>query len=143
MLPMLMEPGMLSGRHVVAKVDNVTCVYGFQNGQMRNDESASILIRSAKLIAAYLGTVPRCLRIHTFGHCLYISLEEAYLCSLTEDETEKCNHHRSFFSELCSIHHTKIPFFKLTNNWYDFFTFNFLSLMRFFHHHDIYIFLQI
>ena len=57
MLPFLLAPKLVAGRHVVAKVDNLACVYGFENGQMKHDESASILIRTTKLIAAYLGSV--------------------------------------------------------------------------------------
>ena len=57
MLPFLLAPKLVAGRHVVARVDNLACVYGFENGQMKHDESASILIRTTKLIAAYLGSV--------------------------------------------------------------------------------------
>jgi hypothetical protein len=46
MLPILLEPGLVAGRHVVACVDNVAYIFGFENGQMKNDESASILIRA-------------------------------------------------------------------------------------------------
>ncbi len=57
LLPFLSRPDLVANRHVVLKVDNVACVYGFENGQVRDDEMASIFIRSAKVIAAYLGTV--------------------------------------------------------------------------------------
>jgi hypothetical protein len=57
LLPFLTSPVLVANRHVVLKVDNVACVYGFENGQVKGDETASILIRSAKIIAAYLGTV--------------------------------------------------------------------------------------
>ncbi len=55
--PMLTVPEVVSGRHVVLRVDNIACVYGYENGQLRNDESASIIIRAARLISAYLGSV--------------------------------------------------------------------------------------
>ncbi len=57
LIPLLITPDLLVGRHVVLCVDNMACVYGFKNGQLKNDESASIMIRSAKLVAAYLGSV--------------------------------------------------------------------------------------
>ncbi len=57
LVPILITPGLLSGRHVVLRVDNMACVYGFENGQLKNDEPASIMIRTAKIVAAYLGTV--------------------------------------------------------------------------------------
>jgi hypothetical protein len=57
LIPLLTAPELLAGRHVVLRVDNIACVYGFENGQLKNDETASIMIRAAKLVAAYLGTV--------------------------------------------------------------------------------------
>jgi hypothetical protein len=57
LLPFLYRPDLVANQHVVLRVDNVACVYGFENGQVRSDETASIFIRSAKIIAAYLGTV--------------------------------------------------------------------------------------
>jgi hypothetical protein len=57
LLPFLSRPDLVANRHIVLRVDNVACVYGFENGQVRGDETASIFIRSAKIIAAYLNTV--------------------------------------------------------------------------------------
>ncbi len=57
LLPFLTRPDLVTNRHIVLRVDNVACVYGFENGQVRGNETASVLIRSAKIIAAYLGTV--------------------------------------------------------------------------------------
>jgi hypothetical protein len=56
LFPLLTIPDLLAGRHVVLRVDNIACVYGFENGQSKRDETASIMIRAAKLIAAYLGS---------------------------------------------------------------------------------------
>jgi hypothetical protein len=53
MLPLFLVPETLVGRLIVAKVDNLACVYGFENSQMKNDEAASILIRTLRLITAY------------------------------------------------------------------------------------------
>jgi hypothetical protein len=57
LIPIVTAPELVAQRHIVLKVDNMACVYSFENGQVRNDETASIMIRSAKIIAAYLGTV--------------------------------------------------------------------------------------
>jgi hypothetical protein len=57
LIPLLTTPELLTGRHVILRVDNMACKYGFENGQLKNDEPASIMIRSAKIVAAYLGTV--------------------------------------------------------------------------------------
>ena len=66
LLPFLLIPDKLIGQHVVVKVDNMACVYGWENHYMKGDISASILIRALHLIAAFLGSVihvghvPRC-----------------------------------------------------------------------------------
>jgi hypothetical protein len=57
LLPLLTTPELLSGRHAVIRVDNMACVFGFENGHLKNDEQASIMIRAARIIAAYLGSV--------------------------------------------------------------------------------------
>jgi hypothetical protein len=54
---MLTVPELIYGRHVILRVDNIACVYGYENGQLKNDESASIMIRTARLVAAYLESV--------------------------------------------------------------------------------------
>jgi hypothetical protein len=56
-LPLLLTPELVAGRHLIIKVDNTACVYSYEIGQMKSDETASILTRAVKLIAAYLGTV--------------------------------------------------------------------------------------
>jgi hypothetical protein len=57
LLPLVTAPELTANRHVILKVDNMACVYGFENGQVKGDVTASILIRAAKVVAAYLGTV--------------------------------------------------------------------------------------
>ncbi len=57
LIPLLTTPELLSGRHAVIRVDNMACVFGFENGHLKNDEPASIMIRAAKIVAAYLGSV--------------------------------------------------------------------------------------
>jgi hypothetical protein len=54
-LPFLIIPKTLANAHIVVKVDNAACFFGWINKQSPNDEMASILIRSLHLIATYLG----------------------------------------------------------------------------------------
>jgi hypothetical protein len=54
-LPLLLIPESLKNQHVVFKTNNLSCIFGHQNGHMKGDECASILIRSVYLISAYLG----------------------------------------------------------------------------------------
>jgi len=55
MLPFLAFPGLLAGRHVCFKVDNIAVVYGWQNGQVKFDRYASEVLRAVHLAASYLG----------------------------------------------------------------------------------------
>ncbi len=55
--PLLVIPEQMAGRHVIIRIDNIACVYGFENEQLKNDETASIVIGAAKVIEAYLGSV--------------------------------------------------------------------------------------
>jgi hypothetical protein len=57
LLPFLLIPKQLQNQHVVFKTDNLSCVFGHQNGYMKGDECASILLRSLCIISAFLGCV--------------------------------------------------------------------------------------
>jgi hypothetical protein len=52
--PFLLIPGSLTGQHVIVKVDNTGCYYGWLNKSSPHDETASILIRALHLIEAFL-----------------------------------------------------------------------------------------
>jgi hypothetical protein len=54
------------GKHVVFRIDNVAVVYVWESKNIKNDTSATIVLRAVHLMAAYLGTfvhvqhIPRC-----------------------------------------------------------------------------------
>jgi len=56
LLPVLEMHKCLTNQHIVYHVDNIACVYGWENGHMKDDVCASILIRGLKLIELYLGS---------------------------------------------------------------------------------------
>jgi len=56
LLPVLELHKCLSNQHIIFHVDNIACVYGWENGHMKDDICASILIRGLKLIELYLGS---------------------------------------------------------------------------------------
>jgi hypothetical protein len=111
----LCVPGSLKySRHVVLRVDNIACVYGYKNGQLKNDEAASILIRTARIISAYLGSV-----IHV-QHIPRRSCWEAELAdNLSRSSTSGFLEHRA----LSRFNHRTLPeelmkwFYSPTNNW--------------------------
>ena len=55
-LPFLLIPKELVNKHVIVKVDNTGCFYGWLNKQVKNDEMASIFVRALHLIEARLGS---------------------------------------------------------------------------------------
>jgi len=56
LLPFLTEPKKLVNKHIVLRVDNMACVYGFENRNCSGDKSASILLQSLHVIGAALGS---------------------------------------------------------------------------------------
>jgi hypothetical protein len=54
-LPFLAIPESLTGRNVVLYVDNMSLVFGWENGYVKNDESASIFLKTICLISMYIG----------------------------------------------------------------------------------------
>ncbi len=63
MLPLLTIPDQLRKCHICIFTDNMSCVFGMKDGYVKNDETASIFVRAAYLIGAFLGSV-----IHVI-HC--------------------------------------------------------------------------
>ncbi len=57
LLPLLLIPEKLRNSHIRLFTDNASCVFGMKDGYVKNDEYASIFIRTAHLIGAYLGSV--------------------------------------------------------------------------------------
>jgi hypothetical protein len=57
LLPLLLIPENLKNTHIRLFTDNAGCVFGMKDGYAKNDEYASIFIRTAHLVSAYLGSV--------------------------------------------------------------------------------------
>jgi hypothetical protein len=66
LMPFLYAPEKLAGKHVVFRIDNIAVFFGWENKVVKNDTSATIIIRAIHLISYFLGTyvhvqhVPRC-----------------------------------------------------------------------------------
>jgi hypothetical protein len=54
LIPFLIGPEFFINQHVIVKVDNVACFYGWINRKVTNDACASIIVRALHLISAYL-----------------------------------------------------------------------------------------
>ena len=53
-LPLLTVPQIIQGRNIVLGVDNVSVVFGWENGSVKGDLTASALIRALHLVACFL-----------------------------------------------------------------------------------------
>ena len=56
LIPFVSIPEQLTNKFVILKVDNLSCVYGWENGYAKEDEYASIIIRCLVLLTSFLGT---------------------------------------------------------------------------------------
>ena len=57
LIPFLLYPEELRNKHVVVQVDNLGCYYAWENGYAKEDDTASILVRTLVLVAAKLSCV--------------------------------------------------------------------------------------
>ena len=57
LIPFILMPEKLCNQHIVLKVDNISCHYGWLNRSMKNDAYTSILIRALHVISSYLCSV--------------------------------------------------------------------------------------
>jgi len=56
LLPLLSIPEQLRNKHIVLRVDNMGCVYGFNNHTQGEDSSAEMLLKTVHMIGAALGS---------------------------------------------------------------------------------------
>ena len=54
LLPFLLIPEKLKKKHIVMQVDNISCLYAWENRYAKEDVMASILVRTLHLISAFL-----------------------------------------------------------------------------------------
>ena len=57
LIPFILMPKELCNQHIVLKVDNISCHYGWLNRSMKNDAYTSILLRSLHVISSFLCSV--------------------------------------------------------------------------------------
>ena len=68
-LPYLLIPEKLVGQHIVMKVDNTACIFGWENKSVAGEKCASILIRGLHLLSAYLGSVLHFMHLPRMSSC--------------------------------------------------------------------------
>ena len=57
LIPFLLSPHMMTGNHVVVGVNNISCLYAWERGYSREDNTASVLVRTLTMLCAKLSCV--------------------------------------------------------------------------------------
>ena len=57
LLPLLVFPDLVAGKNLLFKVDNTAVLWGWNSGYVRNDETATEVLKSVSYLAGYLGTI--------------------------------------------------------------------------------------
>jgi len=55
LIPFLLAPEKVQGRHIIFKVDNIAVRHGWSNGHVKHDSTASEILKTVAYMAAYLG----------------------------------------------------------------------------------------
>ena len=56
LLPLIAFPNEVKGKQIVMKIYNIAVMWGWKNGYVKNDESASEILKAAKYVSGFLGT---------------------------------------------------------------------------------------
>ena len=55
LLPLLAFPGKVCGRHIVIRVNNIAVVYGWAKGLVKNEKTASEVLKAVQYLAGFMG----------------------------------------------------------------------------------------
>ena len=55
LIPFLLRPEDITGRHVLFKIDNVAVHYGWDNGYVKNDKTATEVLKCVAYMAGFIG----------------------------------------------------------------------------------------
>jgi hypothetical protein len=100
LVPLVTIPEKLKNQHIVMLVDNISCVFAMENCKSSTDESASIIVKAAHLVAARLGSY-----IHV-RHKPRMSSWDAELADRMSREKSTTKQDRKL---LDSFHYKKLP----------------------------------
>jgi hypothetical protein len=92
-IPFLVCPEILAGKHVVLKVDNIGCYYGWKNRSVAGDKMASILVRALVFLSSY---------ICSYVHVVYLprmSSWEARICDRMSRECTTTSNDKKLLKE--------------------------------------------
>jgi len=108
LIPFILIPGGLKKQHVVFKVDNVACVHGWQNKNMKEDVYSSIVIRAIFLVAMFL---------ETCVHVVHVPRKSDWESDMADRMSRDSTMWDSDRCLLASFSHQKLPDFLVS--WLD------------------------
>ncbi len=106
LIPFLLIPEKLCNTHITVEVDNISCVYAWQNKHSREDEMASILVRALHLITFYLGSTV---------YAIHLPRMSTWEASMVDRMSRKSTTTRRDKNLLDSFSNRKIP--KILSDW--------------------------
>jgi hypothetical protein len=97
LLPLLMVPKLVRGKHIVLKVDNTGCYFAWHNKTVAGEKKASILTRGLILMSAFLECY-----IHV-EHLPRVSAWDAILCDRLSRERTTSSNDRKLLSSFGNL----------------------------------------
>ena len=95
LIPFLLCPEELQGRNILFKIDNRAVVHGWEKGIVKNDQTASEVLKCTAYMAGYLGTT-----VHV-EHILRVSDEMTELVDeLSRGKKPKCEEKRKIIEDI-------------------------------------------
>ena len=108
LLPLVLIPNQLRRQYVVMKVDNMACIFGWENRHIAEDRTASILIRCIHLISAYL---------ETEIHMVHLPRVKSWESVMVDDMSRERTTTETQKDLLKSFSHLKLP--EVFKEWLD------------------------
>ena len=68
LLPFLTCPDKIAGRHVLFYIDNMAVYYGWENGRVKNDSSATVILKTMHILASFLGCHVHVSHVHRMSN---------------------------------------------------------------------------
>ena len=106
LLPFIFFADKLRNQHIVLEVDNIACVYAWQNKYAKDDEMASILVRCLHLTSHFLGSVI---------YIKHVPRKSTFMSHLADRLTRKSTTTEGDKKLIDSFRYADIP--KFISNW--------------------------
>ena len=100
LLPLLAFPESLAGKHLVFKIDNMAVVWGWESGYVKNDETASEILKTISYLAGYLGATVHVEHVNRMSEDLAKLADEMSRRSESRDAVSRLVLEKALFREV-------------------------------------------